>query len=387
MPSTDADAHVFKSCISQQLTHWQYGGVVKMQQRGFARWLVPTLGGALLLSGAACSDNDNINAVVLVATSITVSTGNGQVGAVGQPLAQPIVVHVSDQNGASIANAVVTWTVTFGGGSVSAPTSQTDASGNASITWTMGKAAGADSLRGAIVTGAFVTITATALDVQIVSATGDITGAVNDYRTLLGTLNPNVAGEQPGGRREINWDGVPAAFTNNDLFPGNFFNVNSPRGVLFTTPGSAFRITDNGYVDVNANYAGEFNVFSRPKLFTARGSTVTDVQFVVAGSNTQALVTGFGSVFADVGLDSSTTIEYFDAAGNRLLSLKALRRSDAAGLSFVGAVFASQVVARVRITSGNTPIDPTVNDNVSTGGNRDIVVMDDFIYGEPRVAK
>ncbi len=176
--------------------------------------------------------------------------------------------------------------------------------------------------------------------VQIVSATGDITAAVNQYRTLLGALNPNVAGEQAGGRREINWDGVPATFTDNDLFPGNFFNVNSPRGVLFTTPGSAFRISDNGYVDVNANYAGEFNVFSAPKLFAARGSTITDVQFVVAGSNTPALVTGFGSVFADVGLATSTTIEYFDAAGNLLATVTAPRRSDAAGLSFVGAMFA-----------------------------------------------
>jgi hypothetical protein len=154
--------------------------------------------------------------------------------------------------------------------------------------------------------------------VQIVSATGDITAAVNQYRALLGALNPNVAGEQPGGRREINWDGVPAALTNNDLFPGNFFNVNSPRGVLFTTDGTAFRISDNGYVDVNPNYAGEFNVFSPPKLFVARGSTITDVQFVVAGSNTPATVTGFASVFEDVGQAHSTLIEYFDAAGNRL---------------------------------------------------------------------
>ena len=221
----------------------------------------------------------------------------------GQPLAQPIVVHVVDQNGASIANAVVKWTVLSGGGSVSAATSQTDANGNASITWTMGPAAFADSLRAAIANGASVIDYGDgAPPVQIVSATGDITAAVNQYRALLGTLNPNVAGEQPGGRREINWDGVPAAFTNNDLFPGNFFNVNSPRGVLFTTPGSAFRISDNGYVDVNADYAGEFNVFSAPKLFAARGSTITDVQFVVAGSNTPALVSGFGSVFADVGL-------------------------------------------------------------------------------------
>jgi len=344
------------------------------------------VGGALLLSSGACGDNNVVNAVVLNATSITVSAGDGQVGLVGQPLAQPIVVHVLDQNGASLANAVVTWTVTFGGGSASAATSQTDVYGNASINWTMGPAAGADSLRAAIANGVSVTVSAAAHNVQITSATGDITTSVNNFRALLGTLNPNVAGEQAGGRREINWDGVPAAFTNNDLFPGNFFNVNSPRGVVFTTPGSAFRMSDNGYVDVNANYAGEFNVFSRPKLFTARGSTVTDVQFFVAGSNTPALVTGFGSVFADVGLETSTTIEYFDAAGNLLATVKAPRRSDAAGLSFVGAVFESPIVARVRITSGNTPIDATVDDNVSAGGNRDIVVMDDFIYGEPRAA-
>src|SRR4030095_1852557 len=134
---------------------------------------------------------------------------------------------------------------------------------------------------------------AQATDVHIVSATGDITSALTNYRGLLGALSPNLPGEQAGGRREINWDGVPATFTNNDLFPGNFFNVNSPRGVVFTTNGSGFRISDNGYVDVNSHYAGEFNAFSLPKLFVARGSTIIDVQFFVAGSNTPALVTGF----------------------------------------------------------------------------------------------
>lgn len=224
-------------------------------------------------------------------------------------------------------------------------------------------------------------------DVQIVSATGDIRAAVDEYRALLGALNPNVAGEQPGGRREINWDGVPATLTNNDLFPGNFFNVNSPRGVLFTTDGPAFRISDNGYVDVNPTYAGEFNFFSPLKLFVARGSTITDVRFVVAGSNTPATVTGFGSVFADVGRAHSTIIEYFDTAGTRLLTLAAPRRSDESGLSFVGAVFDSRIVARVRIISGDTPIDSAVDDNVKgAGSKRDIVAMDDFIYGEPRAS-
>jgi hypothetical protein len=224
-------------------------------------------------------------------------------------------------------------------------------------------------------------------DAQIVSATGDITAAVTQFRDLLGPLRPNLAGEQgdekDGGRREVNWDALGAANTNNEAFPGNFFNVNSPRGILFSTPSGLFRISDNGYTDINPNYADEFNVFSSPRLFVARGSTITDVDFVVAGSNTPATVTGFGSVFADVGRAHSTRIEFYDVNGHRLLTIEAPRRSDEKGLSFAGAVFAERIVARVRVISGDTPIGP--DDNVhGAGKKRDVVAMDDFIYGEPR---
>jgi hypothetical protein len=226
-------------------------------------------------------------------------------------------------------------------------------------------------------------------DVKIVTATGDIAPAVEQFRRLLGDLNQNIKGDdQLGNRREINWDGVPSGpdgVTDNDNFPGDFFNVKSPRGVLFTTDGPAFRISSNGYTDVNPDYAGEFNFFSPKKLFVARGSTITDVQFVVAGSNIPATVTGFGSVFCDVGRAHSTTIEYFDVDGNRLLTVVAPRASDDRGLSFAGANFDSRIVARVRITSGDTPIGADVTDNVKGAGQkRDIVAMDDFIYGEPR---
>ena len=43
------------------------------------------------------------------------------------------------------------------------------------------------------------------------------------------------------------------------------------------------------------------------------------------------------------------------------------------------------IVARVRITSGNTPIGATVErQREGRWTKRDIVAMDDFIYGEPR---
>jgi hypothetical protein len=225
-------------------------------------------------------------------------------------------------------------------------------------------------------------------DVQIVRGSGDITGAVTQYRALLGEPNNLAAAQEfEKGRREINWDAAVVP-TNTDAFPGNFFNVNSPRGVVFTTDGTGLRVSNNGYTDVNPNYVGEFNTFSPPKLFVAVGSTTIDVQFFVAGTNKPAVVTGFGSVFADVGRAHSTTIEYFDAAGNSLLKVAAPRRSDDKGLSFLGAKFTTAIVARVRIVAGDTPIGADNNDNVKGAGQKhDIVATDDFFYGEPHEIK
>jgi len=222
---------------------------------------------------------------------------------------------------------------------------------------------------------------------QVLRTTGNITTGVTQFRTLVGALNPNTAGEQPSGRREINWDGVPAALTNVDTFPANFFNVNSPRGALFTTPGSGFRISNNGYTDLRADFAGEFNTFSPTKLFVSVGSTTMDVSFVVAGSNTPAQVTSFGAVFADVNRSGSSVIQYYDAAGNLLLTASAPAKADSAGVSFVGAVFDSPVVARVRIVAGELPLTATAIDITRAGGKLDLVVLDDFIYGEPHAIK
>src|SRR5438552_2129195 len=101
------------------------------------------------------------------------------------------------------------------------------------------------------------------------SSPAGIQATVDAYRTDLGTLNPNVAGSFGSGRREINWDGVPDALSAPNLLPANFFNVNSPRGVVFTTAGTGFQVSANAatgipveFGNINPTYPSLFQTFS-----------------------------------------------------------------------------------------------------------------------------
>jgi hypothetical protein len=217
-----------------------------------------------------------------------------------------------------------------------------------------------------------------------------IQAAVDQFRADLGGVNNGVGGTFATGRREINWDGVPDAVSSPNNLPANFFNANSPRGAVFQTQGTGFQVsaktgnptlTAVRFGNIDPSYANEFQTFSPERLFTAIGFNVMDVVFFVPGSASQAFVSGFGSVFTDVDSATSTTIQYFDQAGASLgtfavpASLPGSQTLSFLGVSFNG----GERVSRVRITSGNAPLGPTDNPPGS-----DLVVMDDFIYGEPQ---
>ncbi|MEO0632458.1 MAG: hypothetical protein AAFY46_17275, partial [Planctomycetota bacterium] len=71
-------------------------------------------------------------------------------------------------------------------------------------------------------------------------------------------------------------------------------------------------------------------------------------------------------------------MDYFDAAGNLLGRYTApVGDSDDGSLSFVGVSFDEPIVASVRIYSGNEALGGLEGNGV------DLVVMDDFIFGEP----
>ena len=238
----------------------------------------------------------------------------------------------------------------------------------------------------------FVTSAAAAQGAPVVrSAAGAnaaaIQAAVDAFRSDLGTLNPNN-GTTPGtGRREINWDGVPDAFASPNPFPANFFNLNSPRGVVFSTPGTGFLVSQDSpgsveFSDIDPSYAATFGVFSQQRLFTPSNGTTTDVNFFVptANSTTAALTRGFGAVFTDVDTAGAAQLQFFDTNGTVIWSGEPPLSPGSEGLSFLGTSLPDGPgIARVRITSGKAALGAGVLD----GGANDLVVLDDFIYAEP----
>jgi len=201
---------------------------------------------------------------------------------------------------------------------------------------------------------------------------------VDAFRTPLGADNGTTTGSQPTGRREINWDsggaGAPAT-----PYPSPM-PLFAKRGSVFSTPGTGFEISGQPlpeFGNINPTYPSIFATFSSPSLFAAVGSNIIDVRFTVPGTTNQpALSRGFGAVFTDVDLASTTSLAFYDPLNN-LLGLFYASPFDN-GLSFLGALFDTAIVARVRITSGNVALGP--NDGVGT----DVVALDNFIYGEPQ---
>jgi len=213
-----------------------------------------------------------------------------------------------------------------------------------------------------------------------------IRSAVTAFQEALGPLNPPGPNGNPDGRREINWDGVPAGFSAPNNLPPDFFNKNSVRGAVFSVdnPGwTGFQVSANeadGGVRFDTSlpgYSSVFTTFSAQKLFSSIGTNDYNVDFFVPGTEVKGKVKGFGAVFTNVALPFTTSIELYNSDG--LLLGRFFAPVAAKGLSFVGVTFPHRMVTRVRIIPGNAALGNA--DDPANGKN--IVVADDFLYGEP----
>ena len=217
-----------------------------------------------------------------------------------------------------------------------------------------------------------------------------LTPTRDQFRADLGGGTIAGANGSFGGvRREINWDGVPSAFAAPNNLPASFFNVNSPGGMVLSTPGTGFQVSASTsdasgqplyFGNIDFSYSTTFSVFTPQRLFTPVGSNIYDVNFYIPGTTTPAAVNGFGAVFTDVDQANTTSVRFFDRNNAALGTYYAPVASG--GLSFVG-VFTNDglaTIARARVTLGNAILSPGVVDNNTS---TDLVVADDFIYGEP----
>lgn len=221
-----------------------------------------------------------------------------------------------------------------------------------------------------------------------------VIGTIDEFRNVLGGVNnANNAGPLADGRREINWDGGGAATT---PAPTPFNGFLNNRGALLITPGSGFvQAPPSGLATTygNLSYEGIFRAFSQQRLFGSIGDSRTEVRFFVPGSNGASAATtrAFAVILSDVdqpdgsdrgylrdNRESSTVVEYFGVSNDLLFRGVVASSPGNGNFSFFGAIFPDARIGRVVITAG----DYAGPDDSQT---RDVVMMDDFIYAEPRV--
>jgi hypothetical protein len=217
----------------------------------------------------------------------------------------------------------------------------------------------------------------------IFSAKGNITPAITEFRNLLGPVNSTTG--MNSGRREISWDGVPDSLDGKKL-PSDFFNpvganaqVSLQRGIIYTGPSDPI-VSQTRFAEINPNASSSFSTFSGNKAFAVVNSTEWPVTFERAGEHTPATVKGFGAVFADVDKDNSTFIEFF-SDNTSLGRFFVPAHDNTTGFSFLAVYFPDKVVTRVQIGHEGKLTDG--QSDITDGGSKDLVILDDFIYSEP----
>lgn len=218
---------------------------------------------------------------------------------------------------------------------------------------------------------------------EVFSAKGDINATLSEFRARLGTLNTSTG--LSGGRREINWDGVPDALTGAKL-PADFFNPTGPgaalslqRGLVYAGNDSAM-VSKTSFAEINGDASAEFSPFSGNKQFAVINSGLWPVEFRVAGTQTPAGINALGIVFIDVDKENSTFIEFFNAGGS-LGKYYAPAHNSSSKFSFIGVYFPGRKISYIKV--GHEAMLSSRQKDISQGGTQDLVALDDFIYSEP----
>jgi hypothetical protein len=114
----------------------------------FVHLLLPLIASGAALAAFACGGDDLVLPGDGGATAIALVRGDGQSGTVGTPLADSIVVRVTDASGRPVTGIAVEFAIPPGGtgGEVTPATALTGGDGQSAAAWVLGEAAGSQAV-------------------------------------------------------------------------------------------------------------------------------------------------------------------------------------------------------------------------------------------------
>ena len=171
------------------------------------------------------------------------------------------------------------------------------------------------------------------------------------------------------GRREINWDGVPASATFPNRLPGGQF-ASARRGVRHARD----RHRGLQRLAVGRRLPG---LLGREALLARSAPTAPTCASTCPARRARRSPTRSGSCSPTSTPPAGAAVTFLDARGATLLEVAGAHGPT---LSFVGVRFRDgERVAEVQVRSGSVPIAPGVVDTPQT----DLAAIDDVIFGEP----
>lgn len=282
----------------------------------------------------------------------TLVSGGGQTAGANTALPQAIVFAVRDAYGNGVPGVTVSVAVTTGGGSVSSAGGPTDASGQRSVTWTLGATGGVQTLTGSVNGLTSVAVTATA------------TGATPSH-LVISTQPPATV--TAGAQFTVV---VDAADTANALLPSLNY---AAAAALATFPAGA---TLGGTTSLTATGTHTFSTLVLTKAgaytlgFTSAGMTpaTTSSFSVVAGAGVAAADSGNSqSGPAGSALANQFVVRFLDTFGNPVVGASVTWSVTAGGGAMSPGTSATDASGRARstLTLGGAPGVNTVVAGIS----------------------
>ncbi len=241
--------------------------------------------GTVTVSATRADDNTVSTSFTATIAGPTLSlvSGNNQVGVVGADAVQPLVVRALDGNGQPLVGQAVNWQVVSGPAIVTTPSSVTDASGNTQIGFAYGASTGAIVIRA-----------------NLGASSVDFNASAQAYRVaILGGNNQSAAPGQP----------LPQDFVVQVSFPTGMTTLARTHGA------GTHALPSLSGVQVN------WSVLSGGGSLSQGATTLTDVSGHASNHYTLGNSTGLNQVQVAVPGGTTATFSINSVAGNAALAI------------------------------------------------------------------